>query len=127
MKRLALLRHLAVTAAGLLVAPDALELIVEPRRRYWPGWSPMIQRHEWWVDPTLDSYELANGSFVTPFRTLREALDRCAPGDCVQLLPGKHELAILREGEELHDLTFVGHGTPASVWIRPLEAWGCIR
>ena len=100
-----------------IFAPEALELIVEPRRRYWPGWSPMIQRHEWWVDPTLDSYELANGSFVTPFRTLREALDRCAPGDWIQLMPGKHEIATLREGEELHDLTFVGHGAPAPVWI----------
>lgn len=28
---------LARTAAGLLVAPDALELLTKPRRRYWPG------------------------------------------------------------------------------------------
>jgi hypothetical protein len=31
------LRHLTATAAGLLVADDALELLTEPRRRYWPG------------------------------------------------------------------------------------------
>jgi hypothetical protein len=31
------LTQLARTAAGLLLAPDALELILEPRRRLWPG------------------------------------------------------------------------------------------
>jgi hypothetical protein len=31
------LRTLARNAAGLYLAPDALELLAEPRRKYWPG------------------------------------------------------------------------------------------
>lgn len=30
-------RNLAASAAGILVLPDALELLVEPRRKLWPG------------------------------------------------------------------------------------------
>jgi hypothetical protein len=35
--RRSFLRQLVATAAGLLVADDALELLTEPRRRLWPG------------------------------------------------------------------------------------------
>lgn len=35
--RRAFLRRFVTTSAGLLVAPDALELLVEPSRRFWPG------------------------------------------------------------------------------------------
>ena len=31
------LRRLTATAAGLLVADDALEMLLEPRRKLWPG------------------------------------------------------------------------------------------
>lgn len=37
MKRLDFLKHAIRTAAGLYIAPDALEAILEPRRKLWPG------------------------------------------------------------------------------------------
>lgn len=39
MIRRAFLSSLVRGAAGLLVADDALELLTEPRRKLWPGWS----------------------------------------------------------------------------------------
>lgn len=42
------LRRLTVTAAGLLVADDALELLLDPPRKVWPGWCPTPGGFPYW-------------------------------------------------------------------------------
>ena len=66
MNRAAFLRRLVATSAGLLIAPDALELLVEPRRKLWAGarFSPV---------PTLSDID----------RLLREEFIRSAITDTV--------------------------------------------
>lgn len=55
MRRSDFLRSLTLSAAGLLIAPDALELIVGPRRRYWPGADfgmpiRLVPSRMYWID-----------------------------------------------------------------------------
>lgn len=42
MLRRSFLSSLAKSVAGLYLAPDALELLLEPRRKLWPGWTPAL-------------------------------------------------------------------------------------
>lgn len=52
MNRSAFLCHAVRSVAGPYLAPDALELLVEPRRKLWPGWTA----------PTVDpGFVLQNG------------------------------------------------------------------
>ena len=45
-------RHLTATAAGLLIADDALAMLVEPRRKVWPGWTAAPEAR--WVGNVLE-------------------------------------------------------------------------
>lgn len=78
MNRADFLRRLTTTAAGLLIAPDALELLAEPRRKVWPGWGGP-KRYDFEVQWKPVWCEIGDYVYVSgnPVRVIKVDYDRC--------------------------------------------------
>jgi len=50
------LRSLVTTAAGLLIAEDALELLLEPRRKLWAGHTFTLDGEVWEMESYTSTY-----------------------------------------------------------------------
>lgn len=83
------MRRLTATAAGLLVADDALELLLEPRRKLWPGadFGDGVVLGRIITDPLEDStvywiVARTDGSVFQIARRFDESID-IGPGDVI--------------------------------------------
>ena len=107
MNRSDVLRALTLSAAGLFIAPDALESLVEPRRKLWPGWSPIASRDEWFVAANGSDW-FGDGSCEMPLRTVQRAVDLCSSGSIIRLGPGSLGIVEIPPGKS--GLFFDGRG-----------------
>lgn len=91
--RRSFLHHATRTAAGLFVADDALELLIEPSRKLWPGWSPQVWEWKPMRVESEDYYHEDARQFFT--QLLRDAGTTWRPFPVASLSPPVHGRLII--------------------------------